>query len=450
MADIKCDLCGLEPKALGDRLPSKWKRWESGVMCPGCVKTGFTLSAIELPIAEPLGWSPDLCLAGEWLPLVWSFGDRQRVAQELARAIDPWIAQCWRRATDLSNWGVIQLLKLDTVPLGATSLPRAPKINLYTEYNRCEDRNRVCWDGGASSMSCTLRAVEQHWNSYRREILWDRSRSAPTYLYPQPIRIHNQQYCCSVGDGGELLATIRLPGVGVAPLDKTSGGWVRLRLAGGHEWRRQRERFLQIVAGRSEQGEAAILRKRVAPSSSNRHTHSDHTCPGGGRGHYRTFVKIVGYFRRPIYIPCPRELVVVTQPDCMWIATIDGRQVWQENGDHIKRQIAAHADYRHRTSQELKFERRHNVDRDRIAASQSERCRKHQNRLKSFMEMSSAAIVGLAQRRRCHLIRYTDTDRPAVRSFPWRGFRALLQRKALAASLQFQGHFLGDEEAANG
>lgn len=83
--DYACSQCS--QVNTGPRIPLGWKEVSGCFYCKDCFASGFVCRACELPVSAPLESS--------W--------------EELRKAL----AVTWKRSTDVANWTVAQLFRLD-------------------------------------------------------------------------------------------------------------------------------------------------------------------------------------------------------------------------------------------------------------------------------------------------------------------------------------------------
>jgi hypothetical protein len=353
-----------------------------------------------------------------------------------AEGRDGWvlIRECWRQATDLANWGVQTLLRADCVRLpGMDKLPPPPRVNgkrlkgLYGKASEDFDfkgqRGPSFWAGACISASSILKAVEDKYVAERLNVLWHRRQAPANYRYPHPWPVHSQAWKDAGFDaGGRPYVTCALP-----------GGTATLRLRGGPEFGRQLSLFRQVVDGNLPKLQL-VIRQQGASLSCHRPTMKDRGCA------CRVLVKIVA--RLPVtHRQGGRCLVLLTDPNSLWVAELDGRPAWVLNADHVRRAfnwLASWESRRQRLAQDRKAERRLKVGRLDQLNREGERCReKHRKRLHSWLHETAAHLAGFADRQKVGEVFYLDRDRGFMPAFPWSQLHALLADKIKALGINF-------------
>lgn len=323
--------------------------------------------------------------------------------------LDPLLRQCWSMSTQLANWAASELALIDTLTLdrSARKLPPMPSLapgGLYALFTRSYP-DRAAWAGAAAAANCVLRAVQKKYAAERLDFLWRRSRSLPTFRYPYPFPVHNQNWSAEYGKD-------RVPLVGAA----LPGGRVVLRLRGGPEMGRQLAGFAQIVGG-AKRGELALYRKG---------THA--------------MAKLVAHLPARQPEGSTKTLLVRTDPNALWVAEIDGTRdrVW--NQDHMRELIETHRVWLQRVSEDTKREKRvprkmrRHIDQKRV-----DRCRKYNDRISTFCHEMSRQLVEFAARQKVATIIYDDEQKGYLGAgrFAWARLREMVRYKALERSIEF-------------
>lgn len=388
---IRCASCGVDKPAKagkgGAKLPRGWKRHEQ-VYCGRCWQDRYVLRAVTIPVVRPLGEG-----------IGW---------QELRVAL----AEAWSLSTSATNWITSQLWARDEHRMpGQEKLGKQPTTYLYPET-----RQRF---PALPSQTCAAmeNSAKGRYGNKRYEAVWTCSASIPSARYPQPYVTPNQSWRAAMApagkDGGDLVpcVSVTLP-----------GGRFLLQLRGGKEFARQLADVRQIISGSAVQGELAILRRR-ADKSRNGVSGRD---SGGQKAFHRVMVKMVAWFPRKPRSERSGTLFVRFDPECFAIALDEQDEklrVW--NADHVRRWIAEHRRRLDRWSDDQKAEQRP------VASFQSRResaVEKFRRRIKSFIQETSAQIVGVARRRRLAEIKVDDTCRSYFGEgrFDYSGFRVAL------------------------
>jgi hypothetical protein len=359
------------------------------------------------------------------------------------------IRECWKQATMLANWCVQQLLRNDVVRLpGMVKLAKMPKINgkrLKGLYGLASETFGFTqpgnwWTGACRSASTICRDVERKYISERLNVIWHRKQAPCTYRYPYPWPIHAQAWRQARLDrNGRPCIEVVLPSQEFSFPD----GGVGIQLRGGAEFGRQMGLFRQVVNGSLPMFQLVIREQHCSPSC--------HRPRLEAREDSRVLVKMVAE------LPCreklgDRVLTLITDPNAFWVAELDGRQAWVLNNDHMKRAfawLAAHEDRLDRLAQDSKAERRLNPDAlGAINRSRGRCCRKHHNRMASWLHETAAHLVGFAQRNRVGTVLYSDLEQGHIERFPWFKLKALLKDKLKATGIVCRCASDGEEETA--
>lgn len=363
---IVCCRCGSSRDVKSDRVPPGWKRIEDGPICRSCLTAGYVLRAITMPVAYPV----------------------DRTSKDLWAEMK----KCWRMSTELSNWTVAELAKLDHVRSASDEkLPSFSGRYLYP------DARKRCPDMNPQSVTALLRSVEQRYRKRRYEVVWLSSASLPRYRYPAPYPIHNQGW------------TLRAEHDGIYEIDLRINGerWT-LRLAGGHGfWRQQRSMDI-IVSGKALKGELSFLCRKEGSSR-------------------RIMAKMVSWLPRIQKPDRPRDgaIELFTRNDCFLDALYPRQQnPWRINADQVRAWIVGHQRMLERIGQDKRV-----TSRKWRLAELERRCLKQSNRLRSFCQMSAAAVAQLAVRAGAASVVYNDAERSYMPSFPWAMLREYLGNK---------------------
>lgn len=318
-------------------------------------------------------------------------------------AFDALARACWAESTALANWAAQEMFRADVVRTpGMAKLPPAPRVELYKLFQRYE--GRAAWAGAAAAANCVLRAVQRKYLRERFDVIWRRARMVPTYRYPYPFPVHNQNWAAAYGPAGEPLVTLALP-----------GGRVTLELRRGQEFRRQLALFRLLESGAARRGEAALLRK-------GRHT----------------LLKLVGHFPARPAGGLTGTLLVRTDPAAFWVAEPDGRAPWILNADHVRRRCEAHRVFLRRSGEDLKLEARLSESQRRhLNDARADRCRKHRDRVAAFLHAATRQLADFAVRQRCACVLYDDVNRDYLPSFPWAEVKEKLGYKLAERGITF-------------
>jgi hypothetical protein len=389
---ITCAGCGTskesKPTTQGSvRLPKGWKHHPYGDLCSGCWKDRFLLRAITLPVAFPI----------------------DRKSKELWECL----GKAWAQTTQLANWVVTELAKADvTRKPGEAKMAAMPNVYLYP------DARRLWPELNPRSVVSILHSVTSRYRKRRLEAVWRSSESLPSYRYPMPYPTHNQAWKLERENQGLVVSL-------------TIGGepW-KLRLRGGHEFRRQIASLEKIISGEAIQGELALYRQRA--------NQGDRRANGAGReegerSQWRIMCKVVAWLPREssTKVPSEKQVELKTTRDRFWIAA-DGD--WVLNADCVRHWIRGYERMRQRMAED----RKPALDHRRQLRDLRLKGTKHHNRIKSFCQMSVSAFVRWAVRSGYGSVVYDDTDQSYFPSFPWHQLRTDLTNKCDEVGLKLE------------
>lgn len=379
---MTCDGCRRSVEKT--RLPRGWHT-HAGTWCGDCWKRRFVMRAITIPVAMPVGTS--------WADL------------------RPLLRDCWAEATALSNWAVRQLYAADVERSAASGakMPKMPRVYLYGLWNEQYDR-RAWWSGAANQALSVMTHAERRYLKARYEVIWRRGAALPTYRYPTPFPVARSSWS-TICDSQGVSVSVALP-----------GGRVSLALRGGAGFRRQLALLRRVDAGDLLAGECALYERRIE---------------GGQKSRLM--------FKAAVWVPVAegtrdgeRAMTIRTTKGALLSATVAGREdPWTINADRIFERIAAHACYRLRMSEDLKYEKRWPARmRKQMAEDLARRCTKHNSRVDAFVHEVSAMAIAFAARQAVTRIDYDDTERRSV-SFPWYALKQRLRDKSAQRGIEF-------------
>jgi hypothetical protein len=400
---MTCVRCAKSKETKNDRLPNGWKRMGTEIICGTCWGNAYILRAVTFPIAGPIGI--------EWKEL------RER------------LAACWQQSTGMANWAITELAKADVIRAeNDKKLGPMPYTYLYPGARRRFPAMTP------SSVVSLLHAVEGRYRKARLEVIWWASASLPRYKYPVPYPIHVQNWSARWLSEKERVPIIDM---------RLGESRIALRLAGGPGVYRQRAAFASLVEGDAIGCEASIYRQRGA-SNDNRIGVTEREPGGKARIHYRVMCKLVMWLPRKQADKGEATMEVKTQKDRFVVATIDGREPWVLNADHILRWVKQHRRRLDRIAEDTKYEKRWpKKARAQIADGREAFVQKHHNRIDTFIHQASAALIGYAQRNGVARLRYDDSER-LTSEFPWHALKEKIVYKCDGAGIAFA------EEAASG
>lgn len=390
-SSMKCYHCDARTKT--KRLSRGWHRDSAGnPYCSKCWGALYMLRAITIPIAGPIDctWS-ELC--------------------ELLK-----ILQC--AATRLCNWAVTELAKADVVRTAEmTKLPKPATIYLYP------GARAMAPELDSGSVVAILHAVEARWRARRFYVTWLAKESLPNYRYPVPYPIRSQGWKCEK-DGEITIVNVRL-----------GGRRRKLRLRGGHQFRRQLSTVHQLLDGKAIRSEMSLYWRR---SNGN-----DHRPKGKGRDSggqkcaSRLMCKMVMWLPRKEAVDGKKgTLLVRTDSDSLLIALdIKGQKLWIENCDQVRRWTAEHARRLNRWNDDQKAEQRP------VAKYQSRResaALKYRRRLDSLCHEVSTHLANFAARRRYATVQYDDSLQSYCVRFSWALLRERIKTKLDEHGIHFE------------
>lgn len=390
---MKCQFCKEPAKATKDRLPNGWRRLADSVVCPKCWKERFVLRAVTFPVARPVD-----C---DWP----AFREK--------------MAAAWAESTGLANWAVQQLAKGDIVRTPKMAkLPKWKRPYLYGLFNK-EYVGRQAWAGSTSSAQSLFRAVEKKYAADRFAVVWTRENSLPSFRYPVPFPVHNQDWWASWSDDGRKvpLVSICLP-----------GGRVTLQLRREASLGRQLAMFKQIESGEAVACEAAIYRQTKGGSHRNGLAAREN---GGGRTIASdVMMKLVAWFPRKAAGELVSTMVVRSDPAALWVAEVSGHGPWILNADHVRRWAAEHRCKLQRTSEDTKADKRIPArQRKRISELRNVWAQKYDDRMKTFCHTAAKQLAEYAERQKVAEMIYDTEVRTYLPDFCWARLEGCLKQK---------------------
>lgn len=349
------------------------------------------------------------------------------------------LTPAFRLATDLANWCVHRLFRLDSP--GVVLCPDAvrprsesnPKGSyLYGNAVRAFPEWQTRCDKIASSANCIIQRVQRKYMEDRYDFMFSHDSSLLTYRYPHPFLIHNRDWDVAFEPrSSKIGARVSAEGLSfennAAPiftLNLPGKPGVRLRLRQGREFIRQLAMVRMILDGRAKRGEASIVKNRKGD----------------------VLVKMVGHF--PVRERSDRDrehaCLLTTQPHALLCSEIDGRNVTITNGDDLIRVMNVvralndrHAKFLQRASEDKKREVR--MGRHRRAnfnKAIEERCAKQRDRIETAVKQIAEQTARFIGRQRVGVVIYDDSKRQYIRnvngeqlSFPWHMLASQLKDK---------------------
>ena len=338
------------------------------------------------------------------------------------------LTAAWRLSTHAANWCVQELYKRDTVGEARTPAAVKPRAKtnpagFYAYGEAVAQPWAAGWVGTTKSLGCCLRAAHGKYLRDRFEVMVRHNQNLLTYRFPFPFPVHNGAWSAGYADGGFPTVTLPLPGL----------GRVTLRLKRRADFGRQLAMFRQLHDGVADKCEAALYRN--------------------GKGDL--LVKLVGKFPRPDRGPADNVMFLHTDPNALLVAEVNGRSASVTNADHVRRALAVvgamerraagvrplpafpgggsmgveelkrlrglHAAFLERFRQDKKREVRMDRRRRRqLNRAVEARCRKANDRVKTFVAQVAAQVVRMCRRQGVGLVAYDDRAQSFFPSgFPW-------------------------------
>jgi hypothetical protein len=199
------------------RLPSGWKRTDSGEWCGACWSAAYILRAIVVPVASPVDCS--------W--------------EDLRKTLK----SMWAQSTACANRIITECYARDVRRNGQDKLPPMPRIYLYPELRKEFPLLP------ASSISTLENTCQRKYRAARYKVVWTAQAALPTHRYPTPFPIPAQAW--------SIVIENERPVVSLRIAEERR----RLRLKTGPQFRRQYQQIRQVVQGEASRGEAAIYER---------------------------------------------------------------------------------------------------------------------------------------------------------------------------------------------
>jgi len=352
--------------------PKGWKRIGEELLCAKCEAETYNLRAITIPVVGPADGATNEDAKQWWADF--------RVA----------IKPMWSEATVASNWIMRELYLRDTHRNSQDKLPKwsPPGNNFYHEVRA------VAPSLTPTSVTSMIQSLSSQWRKVRYEVLWLNRMSLPSFRYPQPYPIHNQNWKLWFNDSGSPIFSAQI-GAGE---DKR----IEMRLKGGYEFRRQLNQIKSIVTGMAIRGEAAIMEVGRYPDT-------------------QIVCKIAARLPRGAPVTNPEgTLYLFRAADALLAARNEkDERIPIFYADHIKRllaQIAKHERHIKHWASDSKFEHRPHVP---FAERRKAACDKHVDKMDSWCHEIAAEVAGYAMRRHFECVEYDPTDMGFVEHFPW-------------------------------
>lgn len=386
---MTCSGCSAEKDA-GARLPRRWKRIGSSVLCGVCVEARYVLRAVTAPVASVDDWP----------------------------AFRAALKEAWRLSTRASNLVMTELFRADQPAIDAAreagdKMPRFTPLYLYplirARFPEIDSR----------SATALIQYVTAKYMATRRNVCWTCAASLPNFRYPTSMPVSAQALKVYFDDADRPMVSIRLG----------EAQW-ELRLRGGPKFARQRIQLRELANSPDLMGAGSVYQ-------------------GGPLGR-DVMVKVAGRFAKRVGAGREGVLRVHSMAGSMIQAVnVKDAKLWTFHGDELKRLVLERRRRVQRLADDAKFERQPiAVDARQHAAEVS----LYHGRAKALTHQLAASIVGYVERRRFAEIEYDDSDRSFCADLPWYDLRLKIEQKAAAAGLVFRSIATSDatpEEAAS-
>lgn len=317
----------------------------------------------------------------------------------------------WSMSTDLANWAVIEMLKLEGMIDPSQKMPKPPKFpvekgGLY-KWFCLHYPLRGQWDGAAQSASCILHRIQKIYTGNRFEVLKTRRRRLDFFTYPYPYPVHNQSWKTYFTDSGEPMLSVTLP-----------GGRQELRLRTGEKFRRQLAFFRSLHGGAGKKMELSIYRTRRD----------------------KTMVKLVGRFPLDPGKDLVNSMVVKTYEDALFAVDQEGYQRTFFNYDHFKRRVECYERRRARVAEDMHYEsRKDNRSLTYFRRLLAKMSVLHNDWLDTATHTVTKNLVSLALWRKVATVIYDDSIKKFIPRFPWAKMKGRLAYKMEHAGIQLLG-----------
>lgn len=335
----------------------------------------------------------------------------RRPAELTAAEFWPQIHAAWRLSTDLANWGVHELIRLDVRrEPGQARMPAMAGVNLYTHWNATAPvALRQAFAGATGSAASIIRWVHRKYKQDRFRVVWQGQASYASYRYAYPWPVRAQEWRLSRVDGNWFVS-VTLP-----------GGRFVYSLCGGPKFDRQASDLSVLLAEPTRGGEL-----RLCP----RHS--------GGR-----IVGVMARFSGAFPRAEPRSGGVArfeTCPDRLLSVAVPGRRdPFLVNFDHVPQLVESYQRKRQRLAEDTKFEKRWPAwKRRRFLRVGEVRAQVRRDRVRTALQQAAACAVGFAARQGCVAVEYDDSERSYLPEWPWVEMRSAVRFRCEASGLSFQ------------
>lgn len=428
-----------------------WKHVDGKYYSPDGFASLFVCRAITVPV--------DRVVIGYKTPFDLPYDDPQYTVnyREFRKALNV----SWKQCAQIGNYYMGRLFSMDTQPIKDGKLVPMSFSN--------DDRNalsRLCRtvfpDIDSQSLYSMTRAAESRYKQARFDIHIRVAKSVPSYRIPTPLPVHNQSSPISLDDKGRVLVRLRIAGQQFVARLKDDE----------KRFGRQLAPLRRAALGELRRGDLSIRDK----------------------GNGQTLITI------PVFVPREKTerqdvaMLVRTDPECLIVGEIQGRNIFLLNERHINRWNRKHERFYHswaaqavsetgevlesielpnlkwlvdhhtdlvqRMGEDSKAERRGKVPyhegqtrRERRQHHQNmlraleTRCQKHHERIKDAIHKISRVIVNHAVRRKCCLIAWEDSRRTYMPKFPYAALRVLVEQKAIVHGIKVEVLQKDEEEA---
>jgi hypothetical protein len=293
----------------------------------------------------------------------------------------------WRLTTAACNRIMTECYARDVRRGAEAKMPPMPRVYLYPDLRK----------EFPALPSQTVASLEQtcqrKYRAMRYQVVWTAGAALPTYRYPTPFPIPAQGWSVRI-EQDRPVVSLRI-------------GETRreLRLKSGPQFRRQYAQVRLLARGEAVAGEAAIYQRGDA-----------------------LMVKLVAWLPRAAATGQRDGILRVRTAKDKLLVAVNGKdeELWNYNGDHLRRWAAEHKKQLQRWSEDAKYEARPVPS---FAARRLAAVVKFRDRMQSAVHEIAAQLAGYSIRRRFAEVEYDDTVRDFCGEFPWFRMRQLISEK---------------------
>lgn len=376
----KCSACGKEKT--GERFPSRWKRWADIVMRQRCKKQSLVNRVISMPVVS----APELT-------------QDQLYGMFRAAAKEHRIA---------SNVAMREYAKIDE------GVDSEGKLKKWKPTNGVYAACREAAPGlDTNSLASLLQRLSGTYSERRFDMHVAGKFSLPHFTRIQPVVIKGGSWKAGFDEENRPIISVRF---GSRDAEGERSERHILRLAGGHEFRRQLADFRKIVNGEAK---AADMR----------------LCPRFIEG------KLKGIVAR-ICLTAERKEKQEAEGDLL-VKAGDGALIQfgplpPIHIDEMRGLVIGHRKRIQRLSEDLKHERRSpRARRESVTDVQGREAAKYDRAMKTHLERIVCHVVKWAERNRKAAIHWRQGSTEILPEFPWARLRDMIKIKSEAIGIVF-------------